>query len=343
MKNSTKRTIAAMSAVAMLAAGGVIGARGEEPAEAEKLTAVSQAAEFKLIHNYITGEFTVGKSDEENAIASSDGELYLYENDSTFVVGADGSPKSLDDIREGDVIAYYINADAPTTLQLPVHYTPDVIVIEDENVLMFREIGVFDEELVNSDNTLKLNVSEETVYYSHTREGMLISGKALVFYDSSTKCIPAQTTPVAIVKLSDDASADEDSEGMASEAVDISGVKTIVVGEDAQFKHIPVTVNGVQMLPVRAIAEALGFDVVWEDETKTVYVGHSYFTIDEDSYVMGKMAPQSLGQAPVLIAMPGETTALTYVPVTYFTEVLGYELNVDGESAEFSVKHIATT
>lgn len=35
----------------------------------------------------------------------------------------------------------------------------------------------------------------------------------------------------------------------------------------------PFTVNGTTYLPVRAIGEALGKDVKWDGETKTVYVG----------------------------------------------------------------------
>ncbi len=99
-------------------------------------------------------------------------------------------------------------------------------------------------------------------------------------------------------------------------------------------KHIPVVVNGIQMLPVRAVAEALGYGVKWDDETKSVYVNHAYFSIDEDSYVIGRRAPQQLGQSPVLIALPEDAYATTYVPVEFFTDVLGHEVKVDGEKAE---------
>lgn len=499
MKNTTKRTVAAMSAAVMLMTGGVIGAYGEDavPISAPIKTAETQETNYTVDHGYIVGKITVGKSLEENTIASSDGSLYLYKSDSAFVLASDGSQKSFDDIMEGDVITYYVDVNSPATLQLPVHRTPDVIVIENEDEQVFREIGVFNEELVNEENTLQLNPGSETAYFSHTRERMLTSGKALVFYDISTRSIPAQTTPIAVVRLADDLEANTDeavpygyltgsftvgesgeenaiasdddslylykseetlvldangedktfddikkgdvityyvdanapatlqlpvhytadviviesessdvsrkiavfSEELLSDdgslvisigdktkyysrtkeamfisgkalifydimlesypnqttplaivklaedafpaedepsevqTADISGVKRIKAG-DAVIDHVPVTVNGVQMLPVRAYAEALGLSVEWINDAKSVYVGHAHFVIDEDSYVMGKAMPQQLGQAPVLIAPPGETNATTYVPVAFFTEILQAEIKADGETAE---------
>lgn len=335
MKNTTKRTVAAMSAAAMLISGGIISAYGEEntpPLDEPTAIAEVQESETAINHGYIVGRITVGVSDEENAIASEDGLTYIYK-DGAVVLGADGSEKSFDDIEEGDVISYYVNGSAPMTLQYPPHYSADVIVIEDEEAEMFREIGIFNEELVNEENTLSLNISEDTVFYGTDRDSFK-GGKALVFYGITTRSIPAQTNPAVVVKLADDGeiveAADEGKEA------DLSGVKEIKAGGEA-IAHIPVTVNGVQMLPVRVYAEALGFEVEWLSETETVNVGHASFNIAEDSYVIGKAMPQQLGQAPVLIALPGDSYATTYVPVTFFTEILGGEITVDGTTAEITV------
>ena len=112
---------------------------------------------------------------------------------------------------------------------------------------------------------------------------------------------------------------------------DLSGVRTIVAGETT-IAHIPVTVNEVQMLPVRAVAEALGYQVDWIGETKSVNVGFASFSIEEDSYAFARRAPQALGQAPVLISIPSEQFATTYVPATFFTEVLGCTMTADGDT-----------
>lgn len=280
-------------------------------------------------HDYLVGSFTVGESREENAIASENDQIYLNKSDAAFVLGANGEKLSWDDIKVGDVVTYYVDANAPMTLQLPVHYNPAVVVIEDENASTGRMIGMFDEDLLDAEAQLKLNVSLETPYYSHTREAMLISGKALVFYNMMTMSIPAQTNPVAIVRLNGDYAA-------PGQAADLSAVTQIKIGENV-VPHIPVTVNEVQMLPVRVVAEALGMTVEWIDETKSVNVGFASFTIDEDAYTMAKSMPQPLGQAPVLLTIPGEESATTYVPVTFFTEVLGLTLTVDGNTAELAM------
>ncbi len=333
MKNSTKRTLAAISAASMLMSSGIIAANSQEPDSVpiQELTDV-KAENYTISHNYIVGSMTVGKSEENNAFASDDNQLYLYKNEETLVLGSDGSKKSLDDVKEGQKIAYYADCNKPTTLQLPVHYTPDVIVILDgeSSLEVIHEIGVFNEELVNEENTLQLNIGEDTLFYN-TDKDSFSGGKALVLYDISTRSIPAITTPIAVVKLADDAKP-EQPESSEQQTVDLSNVKNIVIG-DKTFNHVPVTVNKIQMLPVRQIAEALGYTVEWVNETKTVYVGKAFFDIDKDSYTIGRMMPQSLGQASILLALPEERFATTYVPVAFFTEILGHEIKVDGETA----------
>ncbi len=328
MKNSTKKTVAAMSAALMLMTGGIVASYAQaDVVSADEFTEGENM--LKLDHNYIVGNMTLGKSDEENAIASEDGQLYLYTNDETIVVGKDGSQKTLEDLKEGVNIEFYIDVNAPTTLQLPVHYRPQVIVINDsqEDSLILCEIGVFDENLVNEENTLQLNIGKETAYYSKTRD-IFHGGKALVFYDITTRSIPAQTTPLAIVKLNDDPQEPE---------VDLSQVRKVVIG-DKIIDHVPVVVDGVQMLPVREFAEAMGYKVDWNNDDRTVTVGHAFFAIDTDSYVIGRRAPVTLGQAPVLIDIENSGYASTFVPVTFFTQVLGETITVDGDTATVQIR-----
>lgn len=331
MNKKLKRTLAGLSAAGLLIGTSAV-AVGEDATPALELPEAvigKEETSVRIGRGYIYGEMTVGASDEENAIASSDGELYLYKRDSTLILGADGGKMSFDDISEGDVIEYFVNENTPATLQLPVHYSADIIVVTDKESPVFTELSSFNGELVNEENTLALNMGEDTVLYGGEE---FTGGKALVIYTDSTKSIPAQTVPVAVVILEEEGQADE-----PAKAADLSGVKEITVGETV-LGYIPISVNNVQMLPVRAYAEALGFDVKWIDETRTVYVGKAYFSLDEDAYVIGKAMPQSLGQAPVMFSLPGDEFALTYVPVTFFTEILGAEITVDGETAEMALR-----
>ena len=108
------------------------------------------------------------------------------------------------------------------------------------------------------------------------------------------------------------------------------GVAVCVGGRTLDY--IPVTVNGVQMLPVRQVAEALGYEVGWINESRTVTVGFASFSIDEDGYAFAKMAPQALGQAPVLICLPGDDSALTYVPAAFFPAIMDCQMAVNGDT-----------
>ncbi len=100
-----------------------------------------------------------------------------------------------------------------------------------------------------------------------------------------------------------------------------------------------IVVNGVQlnqkglldgdkvMLPVRALAEALGFEVNWVGESETVQLirGANFITfqIGTDGYTFAKTAPMPLGKAPALIG------DLTYVPVNFADEILHTTVTVD--------------
>ena len=73
-------------------------------------------------------------------------------------------------------------------------------------------------------------------------------------------------------------------------------------------------------VPVRAIAEELGFSVEWIADTKTITLTNTpqyiTFNINSDGYTFARTAPIKLGYAPVL------TEGVTYVPVEFLTEIM---------------------
>ncbi len=89
-------------------------------------------------------------------------------------------------------------------------------------------------------------------------------------------------------------------------------------------------VNGTVMMPLRAVAESLGYTVTWVAESRSVELtrGAHFITmsIDEDAYAFSRRAPQGLGMAPTLV---GDST---YVPINFVEEILGgwYYENEDG-------------
>lgn len=90
------------------------------------------------------------------------------------------------------------------------------------------------------------------------------------------------------------------------------------------------TDNGTLMVPVRALAEALGFKVTWNDGAVNINDGEMQcdLRIGDENYLVytaikdavGMSAPFTLGSAPVL------KNDLTYVPVKLFVSLFG---NVD--------------
>ena len=62
--------------------------------------------------------------------------------------------------------------------------------------------------------------------------------------------------------------------------------------------------NGTKMIPLRAICEALGFEVTWNNEARRIEIikmpAYITLTPDEDGYTFAKTAPIQLGKAPFL-------------------------------------------
>lgn len=75
--------------------------------------------------------------------------------------------------------------------------------------------------------------------------------------------------------------------------------------------------QGTVMMPLRAVAEALGYPLTWEAETRSVRVGIAIqLQIGQDAYLFGRMAPIQLGTAPEIVQ------GVTYVPADFFTAVM---------------------
>lgn len=263
--------------------------------------------------------------------------------DKTIVLGfANGDVKSVKDIKKGDKITVYSNAYAPAPLIMPPQYQADVIVVEDaaatiNSIDVDTYVKGEDEMLVNISNTLALNIAEDTEIVD--REGKKADAKELdkkdlaVIYSASTKSIPAQTTPIKVVVLGENEMAlkaleaanatpapeatPEATPEVTDAPVDYSKVKDITVGEKVITNIYKE--NDTLMVPLREIAETLGFTVEWDGATKSIMLNGGMYSlkIGENAYGKGKMMPQPLKTAPVI-----KDDDLTYVPVEYFTELL---------------------
>ncbi|MEK3884377.1 copper amine oxidase N-terminal domain-containing protein [Paenibacillus sp. PL2-23] len=238
----------------------------------------------------------------------------------------------LDELAVGSSIIAFYDASLPVIMIYPPQYTAVAIALADDK----RNVKVdsFDENLVSADGSLKLNLSEETTILQTdgtAYEGELAGRDLVVVYGPVTRSIPAQTTPEQVTVLP---VKDEPEQGVSAEEdviiTDLGNVEEkllLINGQAITAPSAYLHENGTVMVPLRAAAEALGYELTWEAETRTVRVGPVIsLQIGEDEYLYAKMAPFRLGTAPVL------SGGVTYVPVSFFKTVLRAEaVSVDAE------------
>lgn len=156
-------------------------------------------------------------------------------------------------LAKGMKFTAYVDSQKPAILIYPPQYALEAIIIETEE-MGFVTVSTFDENFVNKENMLKLNIAEDTVITNRTGEKLtkeeIIDQTALVFYTVSTKSIPAQTTPAKIVVLTDN-----EEPSTSAPVIEVLDVIVEIIEQD----HYEV--NGVKMVPLRVLAESLGFTV----------------------------------------------------------------------------------
>ena len=91
----------------------------------------------------------------------------------------------------------------------------------------------------------------------------------------------------------------------------------VVNGEMMENHPSPVVKGGAVMVPLRVVAEALDYDVTWNEYLQSVQLGVAiHLWIDSTEVHRGRMAPIELYVAPMLI------DSVTFVPLEFFREVL---------------------
>lgn len=320
--------------------------------------------------SYISNTVTVTSIDGEKIETVLEGQdAENFENivnytitDDTRVFGmANGEEKSLEDVKAGDTITVFTNGYAPAPLILPPQYQANVIMVNDNmeiSSLRFCDVDTYvkrDDVLVNLANTLALNLGEETKITGLTGRMTTIdeleNKDLLVVYSMSTRSIPAQTTPIAIVVLGENeqalaaveaanaapemTAAPETTAAPIPEAteipapVDFTKITAVKIGNET-IENFYVN-DGVLMLPLRKIVETAGFTVEWDDAQKAVTLNSGMYSlkIGDNSYIKGRMMPLTLNAAPEI------KNDRTFVPVDYFLDILELQYSVNDGVLEF--------
>lgn len=334
-----KNLIALITVTFLLASGAAVSAEDNQSA----LTEVNTTQESVIIPSYISNTAVV-KEKADGFIstvsdASDDSEIDFTVDENTLVYDSNGNKKTSEDIKTEDIITVYTDSSLPAPLILPPQYTAGVIIIEKEDGFNVNVDTFFkeNETLVNASNTFALNIADETVIVD-TDENELTADDTenknlIVFYGESIKSIPAQTMPERIVVIGEaEENIDESGETDENIVIDFSNIEKLTA-DGIETDGFYENENGVLMVPLRKITEALEYDVEWNGENKSVMINKGIYSlkIGENSYVKGKTMPIELEAAPEI------KDDYTYVPVSYFSEILELNLSVSADGKALDI------
>lgn len=192
---------------------------------------------------------------------------------------------SVKDIKVGMNVTVVLNKNTPMTMSIPAMCSQQVAILVNSSNKQV-EVGYFNETLTNEANTLKLNVSKETMVQNNRGEKRIFTEEdikeqdAIVVYTTSTRSIPAQTNPEYVMILVPTEEKAVDEEVAASE-------KSTTKEMEAEEGY----------MAVRELATTLGYKVTWDNQTKTVtlskedkniqlVVGSAKYTYNEETVIM---------------------------------------------------------
>ncbi|QIB70350.1 copper amine oxidase N-terminal domain-containing protein [Aminipila butyrica] len=174
------------------------------------------------------------KNDNMGMIFFVKADLFVFDQ-------ASGKQIAVQDLKKDMRLTAILPANAAVTLSIPAQtgHVTAFIVRSDSSSL---NVSVYDDSLVNQDNTLKLNLSEKTKVLDTKGSKRLYTAEdianktCVVLYTVSTRSIPAQTTPENVILLE----------------------------EAAPEQAAPAYVS------LRAAAEAKGYQVKWTSNEKPI-------------------------------------------------------------------------
>jgi len=260
-----------------------------------------------------------------------DGTIYYHvaikaqqEGTVVFVITPGSIGISGDEYKIGDTFTAWYDGFRPVIMIYPPQY--EAVVYGVNLGITGVKITRFDEDFLSREGDLVIRIGEDTVIRwadgaEFTGEIQELIGPELVIVHSILALsFPAQTTPSAIYilpELEENDGAWGDDGGLA-DLYDFTDIPILVNGEQIEVPFPPYAVGWMVMVPLRAVAEALGFEVHWVANDQPIMLNNVYSVqIGVDSYIRGRMVPFQLGIAPELV------NSTTFVPLSFFRDVIG--------------------
>lgn len=250
-------------------------------------------------------------------------EIVLNIQDSTHILsGIDGTPIPLTNLKQGEAITAYYSP--KVTRSLPPQGNAVALIVgkpDKGNAGMYLKVAKIMQQgenagikvlCTNGDRLVTL--SPDIVNTSAIKAG----SELIVWYDVMTMSMPGQAGATKAVLLPVKADI---------RVHTLAGVVVVNGKELTLHEHDSIRTDGdTVMLPLRTIAESLGYKVVWYEETQTAELqkGASTMmaTIGSNSYGKLKMAVR-LNHAPELV------NGKMLVPVEFFTDLMKLKVEID--------------
>lgn len=313
---------------------------------------------------------------EENAVTSitiaREGKDDLVLNIGESTIGLDsqtGLPVGLEDLKEGDSI-YAFHSPA-TTMSLPPQSAAEAIICnvpQDAACAMLHTV----EKVEKTDEGGLSILTDNGSLYIRTPKQEEIDIRPLLtknivrlddvkpgdrifaWYGVVAESYPAQAFTEKLVLIPGDEAdtSDEDTANPAPQddktPLPAAAKAGITVGDGKTLTEMPVQKNGVTMVPLRSVSEALGCTVTWnqaeqsatiKNDTRqmTVYLGEdSFMSVPApETGLVGATAPVSFGCAPYA------ENGYIWVPAKAFEAMVGYTVTIDGESVQIAPEKAA--
>lgn len=265
--------------------------KGETTATPVPISADADAQAEASAYISNTGKITeVADTEDGNKVFTMDNEngglRFVVAPTTTIVDRETGSVITADKLTEGMEVAVIYGANAPMGMSIPPYMGQVTAVVANADKGSIS-VGHFNDDLLNEKDLLQLNISEKTTILTTLGTKSILSaddvkGKdAVVFYDITTRSIPAQTTPSLVLLLEEREAV---TEGTEEAAVDTKSVEAP------------------EMVALRDAAEAKGYSVKWQGKTAPVVLEKdgmtAQITLGSTTYVVeGDMAMTSAAAA----------------------------------------------
>ncbi|MDM5333382.1 stalk domain-containing protein [Ureibacillus composti] len=214
---------------------------------------------------------------------SKENETHRFTFDEKTIM-LDNSGKEVE-LKEGMKFTAYVDSNKPMILIYPPQYAPEVVIVQTEESGTAK-VDKFDKDFLNQKKDLIIKVNDETIISNLSGKKLMakdvVDKEVVIFYDVVLESYPAQTSPSKIIVLE-------------SELSDLDQAIKIA-NEDYYVK------NEVKMIPLRLVAQKLGFKVESTGKGAIISKGAVSFTVTRGSLDYGyNKSIRKFENAPALL------------------------------------------